>query len=73
LEIECWLSASIMDYLEEGTYGFSHNLGDAGLIPIIVLAMTIFGPGRIGCRGSELGQAIVVSQAGRESKWIFSM
>lgn len=34
------------------------NLGAAEFILIIVLAVVVFGPGRIGRLGSELGQAI---------------
>ncbi len=35
-----------------------HNLGVAELLIILVLAILIFGPGRIGKIGSELGKGI---------------
>ncbi len=35
-----------------------HNIGVAELILILVIAILIFGPGRIGRIGSELGRGI---------------
>lgn len=44
------------------------NLGVPELILILVVAMLIFGPGRIGKLGSELGRGIRGFQEGLKSK-----
>ena len=44
------------------------NLGIPELILILVVAMLIFGPGRIGKLGSELGKGIRGFQEGLKSK-----